>query len=189
MPAINLNGRTVDFATVKPVLPSEVKQTIKKAQTDGQDNVVYRQGRDTFIMSSPKNVNLTNVEPAAGWFPGSRATVAGKGVRLLAVSDELLTTTQRSVKLAEKLDGDFNYKLAEQAFAQAVSQARTVGEVLDVAEAANSRKYIKVVDAAYAKAIGMVRTVDEAQTVAEHARGNHFVRRELQAKQRAVELL
>jgi hypothetical protein len=189
MPEMTINGRSTHFTTVKPVLPSEVKATIKQAAQDGKDNVVYRQGRDTFIMSSPRNANLINVEPAFGLYGGSPASVAGKAVRLIAVSDEVLTPMQQSVKVAEKLDDENNVGLANKAYAKAVTQAHTLEDALSVAESADARNYIRVVEAAYGRAIDLADTVKEAQSVAAHAGRNGFIRRELEAKKKAVDLL
>jgi hypothetical protein len=189
MPQLNVNGRSLEFTSVKQLFQSEVKAATQQAARDGKDNVVYKQGRDVFIASSPKNVNLLNVEPAAFLYGGSPASVGGKPVRLLAVSDELLTPMQRSVRTAEMLDSQANVRLAEQAYYKAVSQARTVTEVLDVVTSADSRNFIKVVESAYTRAIGLAGTVDEAKAVAAHAASTGFIRKELEAKRKVVDLL
>jgi hypothetical protein len=189
MPQLNVNGRALEFATVKQLFSTEVKTATQQAARDGQDNVVYRQGRDVFIASSPKNVNLLNVEPAAGLYRGSVASVGGQPVRLLAVSDELLSPMQKAVRTAEGLDREDRVPLAEQAYLRAVGHARTVDDALDVATSADIRDFYRATEAAYTRAIALAKTVDEARAVAAHAKGTGFWRAETQANQKAVSLL
>ncbi|MEB3196925.1 MAG: hypothetical protein VKP62_06935 [Candidatus Sericytochromatia bacterium] len=189
MPDITINGRTVNFSSTRQVFPDELKAAKQQINRDGQDNLIYRQGRDTFVASSARNVNLLNVEAAQFLSGGSPARVGQTPVRILAVSDELLSPQQRAVRMAEQFNTEKRIPLAEQSYRRAIALATTVGEALDVAASADDRFYIRVPDEAYAKAISLVRTIEEARAVAAHAQRNGFTRRATQANQKAVSLL
>jgi hypothetical protein len=109
VPQVSINGRALDFQTVKRLQPSEVQDAIRQAKGDGKDDVIVRQAEDVFMLSSTKNVDISGIEtakyrklppnavtpnPVVNWFRslvelGSPAEYSGKHVVVEALDDEL----------------------------------------------------------------------------------------------------
>lgn len=177
MSILSINGQAMHFDAIKKLDKSELKAATQHAKKDGQDNVIFTLGKDTFIASSPRNLDLEPIKAAGAFSKGSPATMDGKAITITAVDDELLSPLDQVINQALAAHYHGHLDVAGEAFRQGISLSQTPDEAIHLAQVAHYRGHLDVASEAFRHGITLSQTPEAAIEVAQvaHYRGQGVV--------------